>query len=188
MDEIALARHGESVSAARGLVGGDSPLTPRGRDEARRLGERLRRVAIDLCVTSRARRARETAAVALEGRNVPTTVDEDLGDIRFGAFEGRPLAEYRAWIESHPPDRAPSGGESRVDTLRRFVRAFRALLERPERCVLVVAHGLTMRTALDATPRPVVAGTPYGSYALLRAVELEQAVERLDRWCSAPRW
>jgi broad specificity phosphatase PhoE len=188
MDEIALARHGESVAAAEGLVGGDSPLTEKGREEARRLGERLRRLAVDVCITSRARRARETAALALEGRTVATRVDDDLGDIGFGLFEGRPLREYRAWIEAHGPEDAPAGGESRVETLRRFVRAFRSLLERRERSILVVAHGLTVRAVLDPTPRPIVAGTPYGSYVVLTGNEFEQAVERLDRWCSAPRW
>jgi probable phosphoglycerate mutase len=188
MDEIALARHGESVFSARGLVGGDTPLTARGRDEARSLGERLRRLAIELCVTSKARRARETAALALEGRAVPVAVREDLGDVRFGVFEGRPLAEYRAWIETHPPDVAPPAGESRVETLRRFAGAFRHLLERHERRILVVAHGLTVRSVLDPKPQPVVAGTPYGSFVLVPAAELENAVDRLERWCEAPAW
>jgi ribonuclease H / adenosylcobalamin/alpha-ribazole phosphatase len=188
MDEVALARHGESASAARGVVGGDAPLTARGRDEARRLGDRLRQLALDACVTSRARRARETAAVALAGRGVPVAVEDDLGDIRFGAFEGGPLAEYRAWVETHRPDEAPPGGESRVETLRRFARGFRAVLARRERCILVVAHGLTVRSVLDEKPQPIVAGSPYGGCVILRADELERAVDRLERWCDAPGW
>jgi broad specificity phosphatase PhoE len=188
MDEIALARHGESESAARGLVGGDAPLTARGREEARALGQLLRRIALEICVTSSARRARETAALALAGRDIPMTVEEDLGDIRFGVFDGRPLTEYRAWIEAHPPDEAPPRGESRVDTLRRFMRAFRGLLARPETCALVVAHGLTVRSVLDEKPQPVVAGTPYGSCVVLTAAELDRALAGLERWCEAPTW
>jgi probable phosphoglycerate mutase len=187
MDEVALARHGESVAAARGIVGGDSPLTERGREQACRLGEQLPR-RVDACVTSRARRARETAKLALEGRDVPCAVDADLGDIDFGTFEGQPLSDYRAWVETHGPDEAPPGGESRVDSLRRFARAFRALLERREQFILVVAHGLTVRSVVDATPQPIVADVPYGSAVVLSALELERAVARLERWCSAPTW
>ena len=188
MHEIALARHGESVSAAQGLVGGDTPLTLRGRDEARALGRRLHPFAIDACVTSGARRAQQTAVIALQGRDISAAIDDDLGDIRFGCFEGKPLTEYRRWIASHRPDAAPPGGESRIETLRRFARAFRALLARREGLVLVVAHGLTLRSVLDPKPRPIVAGTAYGSCVVLTAAELERAVNRLERWCDAPSW
>ena len=188
MDEIAMARHGESEASASGLAGGDTPLTQGGRDEACALGQRLRPLAIDVCVTSTARRARETAAVALAGRDIAMTVDADLGEIQFGSFEGRPLAEYRAWIGTHRPDEAPPNGESRVATLRRFARAFRRLIERRERFVLVVAHGLTVRSLLDPKPMPVVAGTAYGSCVVFAAREFERAVGRLERWCESPRW
>jgi probable phosphoglycerate mutase len=188
MDEIALARHGESEAAAGGIVGGDTRLTDAGRQEARALGDRLRGLAIDVCVTSRARRATETARLALAGRNVPLRVDADLGDIRFGSFEGRPLWEYRAWVERHRPDEAPPGGESRAETLRRFVRAFRRLLAYREHCVLVVGHGLTLRSVLDDRPVPIVAGAPYGSHVVMAVSDFERAVERLERWCDAPSW
>jgi probable phosphoglycerate mutase len=188
MDEIALARHGESEAAAEGIVGGDTSLTETGRREARALGERLRELAIDVCVTSKARRATDTAALALEGRDVPVAIDADLGDIGFGSFEGRPLAEYRAWVETHRPDEAPPGGESRVETIRRFTRAFRRLLGYRERSVLVIAHGLTVRSVLDERPTPVVAGARYGSYVIVTATEFEHAVERLESWCDAPAW
>jgi broad specificity phosphatase PhoE len=188
MDEAVLARHGESETAAAGLAGGDAPLTEAGRAQARALGAALVSRELDLCVTSAARRAGETAALALAGRDVPTEVDPGLGDVDFGAFDGRPLAEYRAWIEAHAPDEAPPGGESRVATLRRFCRAYRGLLARPERRVLVVAHGLTLTALADERPRPVVAGVPYGTWLALGREELERAVARLERWCEAPAW
>jgi broad specificity phosphatase PhoE len=52
MDEIAFARHGESEAAAAGLVGGDTPLTACGHDEARALGRHLRSSSIGVCVTN----------------------------------------------------------------------------------------------------------------------------------------
>lgn len=188
MDEVVLARHGETETSVRGVVGGDAPLTAAGRAQARALGRELAPLALEVCLTSEARRARETADLALAGRDVPREVLPDLNDMEFGSFVGAPLASYRAWIAAHPPTAAPPGGESRVETLRRFERGFRALLARPERVVLVVGHGLALRTVLDERPRPEVTGVPYGSSIRVSRTELVHAVERLDAWCDAPAW
>ena len=184
MDEVVLVRHGESETAAAGVVGGDAGLTARGREQARALAGRT----FDVCFTSPAVRARETAALVLEGTDVPQTVLPELADIEFGEFTGKPLPEYRAWIAAHDPAEAPPGGESRVDTVRRFCRAYRILLERPEARVLVVAHGLTHSALTDDPPQPSVAGVPYGSTLELTRAELEAALARLERWCEAPAW
>ena len=183
-----LARHGESETAALRIVGGDAPLTEVGQEQARGLGRALAALPLDVCLTSGALRARETAALALASRNVPREVVTELGDIEFGVFEGGALPDYRDWIAAHPPDEAPPAGESRVDTLRRFCRAYRALLDRPEPHVLVVAHGLTLSALEDATPRPLVAGVGYGSWIRLTRDELADRVARLERWCEAPAW
>ena len=188
MDEVVLARHGETATTAEGKVGGDAPLSPAGRAQARALGDTLAAVALDVCLTSPARRARETAQLALTGRQVSCEPLPELRDIDFGAFTGAPLATYRAWIAAHAPTEAPPGGESRVETLRRFARGFRSVLSRPERIVFVVAHGLALRAAVDERPRPEVAGIPYGSSLRLSHEELASAVERLEAWCEAPGW
>jgi len=188
MDDVVLVRHGESETAAAGVVGGDAGLTEAGRAQAREAGRALARRPLDVCLLSPARRARETAALVLEGREVPETVLPELADIGFGAFEREPLPEYRAWIAAHAPAEAPTGGESRVDTLRRFCRAYRTLLERSEAHLLVVAHGLTLSVLTDDPPRPSVAGVAYGSQLELTRDELAAAVARLELWCEAPAW
>jgi broad specificity phosphatase PhoE len=188
MDEIVLARHGESEASARGIVGGDTPLTAAGRSQAQALARALEQSPIDLCLTSDARRALETASLALAGRETPIEVLPELRDARFGAFEGRPLAEYREWTVRHPPATIPpGGGESRVATMRRLAVEFRRILARPSRFVLLVAHGLTLSAVLDPTPRPFVY-LPYGALARLQRAELDEAVTRLERWCEAPAW
>jgi broad specificity phosphatase PhoE len=188
MDDVVLARHGESVTAAGGIVGGDAPLTAAGQEQARWLGHELAALPFDVCITSGALRAQETAAIALAGRRVPCEVDEAFGDIDFGELAGGPLETYRDWIASHAPTEAPPAGESRVATLRRFARAYRSLLGRAEASVLVVAHGLTLSALADERPQPVVAGVPYGTWLRLGADELEARVARLERWCDAPAW
>jgi len=188
MDDAVLARHAESEASARRVVGGDAPLTDRGRAQARALGAELAALPFDVCLTSGARRALETADLALAGRRVAREVVGDLADISFGCFEGRPLEEYRNWVASHAPDAAPTDGESRVETLRRFSRVYRALLERPEQHVLVVAHGLALSALMDEAPRPAVAGVPYASWIRVTRDALDAAVARIERWCQAPSW
>ena len=197
MDRTLLARHAESEFSLRGLTNGDPTvacgLTERGREQARRLADVLAEVPIDLCAVSEFERARATADIALAGRDVERIVVPELNDIRFGEFEGRLLADYRAWARAHgPEDEVPGGGETRAGTVGRYVAGFRKLLARPERTVLVVTHGLPIRYALNAStaqpPVPAVEQVPYAEPFELTATELTKAVELLDEWARAPTW
>ncbi len=197
MERLILARHGESVRSVDGLTNGDPTvrvsLTTTGREEARRLGLELRDESIGLCVTSEFERAQETADLALEGRDVPRLVLADLNDIRFGEFEGRLLTEYREWAHAHgPEDVCPGGGESRAQTVARYVRGYRTILARPEETILLVAHGLPIRYVLDAVeergPAVRIEQIAYAEPFWLRRPELERAVERLDAFVRRPAW
>ena len=196
MDRLILARHGESERSVGGLTNGDpsvrAALTEVGREEARHLGRELAGEPIDLCVTSEFERARETADLALEGRDVPRLVLAELNDIRFGEFEGRPLTDYRAWAHSHGPQDVCPGGESRAETVGRYVHGYRTILARPEETILVVAHGLPVRYVLDAVagrnPAAKIEQIPYAEPFRLSAQELEAAVDRLEAWVETPVW
>jgi broad specificity phosphatase PhoE len=197
MSVVILARHGESEYSLRGAINGDPTvavrLTDEGRAQARRLGELLADEPIDLCVTSEFGRVIETADVALAGRDVPRLVLPDLNDISVGVWEGKLLEEYRVWARaSAPEDVTDGGGESRADTIRRYVRGFRAVLARPERTILVVTHGLPIRYVLNAAqeidPAPIADAVGYAEPHRFEADELERIVDRLDRWCAAPVW
>jgi broad specificity phosphatase PhoE len=197
MDAVILARHGESELSVLGHTNGDPAtacaLTEAGREQARRLGRRLADDEPSLCVVSEFQRAQETADLALEGRRVPRLMLAELNDIRFGDYEGRALTEYRAWAHAHGPEvPAPGGGDSRAETVRRYVRAYRTILARPEETILVVAHGLPVRYVLDAlvgrNPAAAVEQVPYAEPFRVDAADLSAAVERLAEWASAPAW
>jgi len=192
-----LARHGESEFSVRGLTNGDPAivcdLTEAGRAEARRLGELLADAPLDLCAVSEFQRARETADLALAGRETPRLILAGLNDIGVGDFEGHTIEEYRGWARSHEPgDPAPGGGESRVEAVRRYVEAYRTLLARPEPAILVVAHALTVRYVLDAVagrvPAPRVEIVPYAEPFAVTAADLTAALELLTAWTLAPVW
>lgn len=193
MERATLARHGESTASAKGLLNGDPyhyfALTRTGRKQAKALGERLRDEPIDLCVTSRFPRTRETADLALEGRPVPRLVVPDLDDVRVGEFEERPVEDLRLWQRTHPlTEPIPGGGESRVDSITRYCAAFQSLLASDEANLLVVAHGLPITAVLLAIQGQDVPETLEGvqvAYAdphPVTATELAGAVRFLRDW------
>ncbi|MGB2875382.1 MAG: histidine phosphatase family protein [Gaiellaceae bacterium] len=197
METALLARHAESELSVRGLTNGDPRvpcgLTEHGRAQAQRLGELLAPTPIELCVESEFQRAQETADIALAGRDVPRLVLAELNDIGFGEFEGRPLVEYRAWARAHGPEApVPGGRESRAAAIKRYIKAFRSILARPEETILVVTHSLPIRYVLNAAagrqPAPALEQVPYAEPFRLDAAELESAVERLETWAAQPAW
>ena len=98
---------------------------------------------IDLGVATRLVRTQETLELALGPRRAERLVLPALDEIHFGAYEGGPLAEYRAWAWAHAPDaECPGGGESRAEAAVRIASALDALLARPEDVVLAVSHAL----------------------------------------------
>jgi len=147
------ARHGESRLNLERRINGDPsvevPLTEEGQAQAHRLGIEVGNIAFDLCVHTRFSRTRQTAEIALAGRDVPLAEDPLLDDIDVGELEGEPLETYRAWKHSHARDVPFPGGESLDDAALRYARAFRGLLALPHDSVLVIAHEIPIRYALN---------------------------------------
>lgn len=66
----------------------DIPLNEEGRRMAREAAENYRDIHLDICFVSPLSRARETAEIFLEGRDVPIVVDQRLREMSFGRYEG----------------------------------------------------------------------------------------------------
>lgn len=184
-----LSRHGQSTLNVENKVNGDPmvpvPLTADGRVAATRLGDQVAHLPLDLGVHTRFARTRETLEIALAGRAVPTIEEPLLDDIGIGDLEGCSLDDYRAWKHAHTRSDAFPGGESLDDAARRYARAFRRLLARPEQHVLVVCHEIPVRYALNAAagsadldgPAHLIANaTPY----LFDERALERAADQID--------
>jgi broad specificity phosphatase PhoE len=149
-----LARHGESTLNIERRVNGDPlvpvALTERGREEARRLGEQVAEFPFEACVHTRFPRTRETAELALSGREgVPLVEEPLLDDIYIGDLEGEKLEDYRTWKRAHSRNDAFPGGESLNDAARRYAKAFRGLIDSTWSTVLVVCHEIPIRYALN---------------------------------------
>jgi broad specificity phosphatase PhoE len=194
---IILARHGESEYSVLGLMNGDVTLpvglTETGVRQARALGDALAGEAVDLCVTSEFRRARETADLALAGRDVPRLVLGELNDPLYGPYEGAHIDAFRDWAAAAGATAAPEpGGESRVAIAGRYAAAFRALAERPERGILVVCHSLPVAYALAGRegrpPEPREPLVPYATPYRFTRAELARAAAVLEAWVASPTW
>jgi broad specificity phosphatase PhoE len=149
-----IVRHAESSLNLENRINGDPrvpvALTEKGREEAKLLGEQIRHVPIELCVHTRFGRTLETATIALEGRDVPIEVEPLLDDIDVGELEGSTIEDYRAWKRRHSRADAFPGGESLDVAARRYARAFQKLLERRESWILIAAHEIPLRYAINA--------------------------------------
>jgi broad specificity phosphatase PhoE len=183
-----VVRHGQSLFNVEKVVNGDPELdrglSEQGIEEAQRLGSQIEALPLDLVAVSPYPRALQTANIALDGREVPHLVDDDLGDVRIGKLEGESLDAYRAApAHVHRKERFP-GGESLDEAALRYARAFQRLLERDETVTLVVCHEIPVRYLVNAAagsdevngPLHTVANaTPY----LFDETSLQRAVTRI---------
>jgi 2,3-bisphosphoglycerate-dependent phosphoglycerate mutase len=185
---LLLTRHGQSQFNVTGKVNGDPArdlgLSELGAREATKLAQQIAAVAIDLCIVSEFPRAQQTAALALEGRDVAHVVDGGLNDIRIGELEGQTLDDYRTWKQGRSrSDRFP-GGESLDEAALRYADAYERILVRREETVFAVCHEIPVRYAvnaasgsaeLDGPLHDVANATPY----VFDAAGLRRAIDRL---------
>jgi broad specificity phosphatase PhoE len=183
-----IVRHGQSLFNIDKIVNGDPALdrglSEQGIEEAERLAGQIAAVPLELVAVSPFPRALQTANVALEGRDVPRLVDEELGDVRIGELEGASLEAYRETpAHSDRKERFP-GGESLDEAALRYAGVFERLLARTESATLVVCHEIPVRYLvnsaagsgeLDGPLHYVANATPY----IFDDRSLRHAVERI---------
>lgn len=182
-----LVRHGETEWARTGRHTSvtDVPLTAAGEADARALAPLLGRERFGRVLTSPRRRARETAALA----GFPdATVDEDLQEWRYGAYEGLTTEQIRArdpgwtiWARGAP------GGESPEAIAARLDRLIERLRQGPGP-VLCVGHGHALR-ALGARwiGEPVSLGAALAlEPAGVCVLAYDRGVPQLTHWNLSP--
>lgn len=159
MLRLLLIRHGRSTWNAEGRIQGhaDPPLDEVGREQARRLAERLREETLAALYASPLRRAQETAEIIGQALDLPVVPDErlreyDTGDIT-GLTREQIVARYpdlaQRWREDPESVEIP-GEEGSAPFQARVVAAFDEILSRHEEgTVGVVAHGGTLGTYLN---------------------------------------
>jgi broad specificity phosphatase PhoE len=155
---LVLLRHGEAVGNAEGRLLGrmDSPLTERGRTQAKRLADLLDTEAgVSRVITSPLARARGTAEAL--GLDVPIETDDRWVEVDYGSYDGERLSGvpsdvWRAWRAD--PGYRPPGGETLEELGVRVRSACEELFAtdgagaRAESDVIVVSHVSPIKAAI----------------------------------------
>lgn len=148
MTTFYLVRHA-SYDRLGSVLAGWTPgvhLNLKGMLEARHLAERLSAFPIDIVFTSPLDRCRETAALIADRLGKPVYVDESFGEIQFGDWTGRTLAELEPLPEFQQFQRRRSlvripNGESMSEVQVRAALGLRLLNQAyPHGGVVVVSH------------------------------------------------
>ena len=163
MSILVLVRHGQSTYNLENRFTGetDVPLTPRGREEARKAGEKLRDIPFTHGFTSVLQRAIDTMTLVLEEAHqpqLPVTRDRALNERNYGRLQGLNKAEMAkeygeeqvaVWRRSFSI--RPPGGESLADTAHRVIPYYEQqilpLLQKGGN-ILIVAHGNSLRALM----------------------------------------
>jgi broad specificity phosphatase PhoE len=150
---IILVRHGETaLNAARVLQPAATPLSERGRLQARAVAERVaqNRASVGAIISSDLPRAVETAeaiaaACAMEFDRSPLLQERNFGDLRGTAYDD---LDFDPLVMQE----APPGGESVAAFVERVAAALALLCERREALrgdLVVVSHGLVIKTIIE---------------------------------------
>lgn len=146
-------RHGETDWNKQSLLQGstDIPLNMTGQQQAETVASRMALLGIDRIVCSHLQRAHKTAEIINAVLNKPLTIDPDLRERGFGAFEGKcytemdrirhEMAARGDFIEENgyacPPE-----AESYADFKTRVIAVFNKYLNQfANENVLFVTHG-----------------------------------------------
>ena len=154
---ILLIRHGETAGNRNRIVQvPETPLSPRGLEQAAQLGRRLAHEPIAEIWTSHLPRAHQTALAIERTTGAPLAIHPDLEERNFGLLRGTPYAELK--VNPFVPHYDPPGGEGwnafhdRVDrTWEKIERHwFDHFAHRAETLhFAVVSHGLFLRSLLE---------------------------------------
>ncbi len=160
MPKLVLIRHGQSQWNLENRFTGwvDIPLAPKGEQEARYAGEKIKGMKFDKVFTSVLQRAIQTYEIAASVAGLKYLLvekDKALNERMYGDLQGLNKDEMRQkfgvqqvhiWRRSF--DVAPPNGESLKDTAARVLPYYHTKIE-PElkagKNILVVAHGNSLR-------------------------------------------
>ncbi|MFR8549240.1 MAG: histidine phosphatase family protein [Lachnospiraceae bacterium] len=159
-----IIRHGETAWNTQLRLQGqtDIELNENGRLLAKKTAQAMRGIPFDLVLTSPLSRAKETALLVLDGRNIPVIEDTRIREISFGDMEGERISKEeredpnsRFYRFFHDPGHyiAAAHGESIQSLCERTADFLAELKEKKEwqdKTILISTHGAASRALLCA--------------------------------------
>ena len=146
MKNIYFVRHGETDYNLKEIVQGstDVELNETGIKQAYKAKEKLKDIHFDKIYSSPLKRAKKTAEVISEDRDVKVNVDKRLTEICFGINEGNKFGtyDYKGFWNAKNPHLYPEAEDVR-DFVKRVSNFLDSLKEdgNDEENILLVAHG-----------------------------------------------
>ncbi|EOH94382.1 histidine phosphatase family protein [Enterococcus pallens] len=178
MTTFYFVRHGETeINRQRRFNGAtvDSPLTKEGVEATERLAEQLKDVPFDLVISSTQMRAQTTATILLDHHNQldagALTTDSRLIELNLGEWEGVEINS----VSDHPEfdhymqrpdlfDAESIGAETYDSLLTRTNEVLKELKQKyPDGTILIVSHGIVLRTLLKTLQGIPLAKTREGA-------------------------
>lgn len=157
MTQLLLIRHAQTDWIGQRLAGWTPAvhLNEEGRRQAQALGERLAALKLQALYSSPLERAVETAqAILAHHSHLELQIEPDLGEVRYGKWEGqriRKLARTRLWqvVQRTPSAAHFPEGESIRTVQFRVVSALEAIATRhPQGQVAIVSHADVLKVAI----------------------------------------
>src|ERR1700730_10629834 len=157
---VFMVRHGATVLSAEDRFAGatDVELSDEGREQTRRLAERLSHEKIVAAYTSPLGRTIETAQILAAPHKLDVQTRDGLREINHGRWEGmtrreveEKFPEEAAEWEKDPYTFAPLGGESGLAVTARALPVLIELVRKhPGQNILLVSHKATIRLLLSS--------------------------------------
>lgn len=153
--KIYMVRHGETDWNKQKRVQGhaDIPLNAYGRLLAEKTAEGMKEIVFDAAYTSPLARAKETAQIILDGRNIPLVETEEIREIGFGSYEGIVCrgekrdprsVEFVKFFDDPAQYVPPKDGESIEELMQReaeFLNRLCAEYKGTDKQILISTHG-----------------------------------------------
>lgn len=158
MSKLYLVRHGESEWNILNKVQGQSnvSLTNKGKQQAMKIGKRLKHENINLIFSSDLKRAIQTANIIGEFTNLEVISLEELREIRFGVWEGlttkeimeKYINEHTIWM-TEPHNLSLPEAERLIELQERLLKAVNDLVRKDKnKNILIVSHGASIKTLI----------------------------------------
>ena len=157
---VYLIRHGATELSAEDRFAGaiDVLLSDGGRDQARRLGERLSGESIQVAYASPMKRTMETARLVVAPHGIDVTPVDGIREIAHGRWEGktredveREFPEEYNRYEHDPFSFAPVDGESGLQVTARALPALLKIVgDHCDQQIVIVSHKATIRLLLSS--------------------------------------
>ncbi|MFR5951438.1 MAG: histidine phosphatase family protein [Clostridia bacterium] len=140
--KIYVTRHGQTDWNVQGKTQGraDIELNEVGIKQAKQTKEELKNIDIDLIICSPLKRAKKTAEIINEGRNIPIIFDDQIIERNFGEFEGEKIKFDEFWdYNAHPRYQRAETIQEIISRISNFLDKIKE--EYKDKNVLLVTHG-----------------------------------------------